>query len=105
MGEQQPVAGEQPRPALLRLNQQQFVERILVGERDEKWRGGGFRVEGKDIQPDPSQRSQNRRWIGWAFADSRPVEAVPIEAQLPDGNRRDEKLMIYCCKDSHFMAG
>ncbi len=49
MVQQGPVARQQPRSGLLGLDQQQLVKRILVGERDDERRRGGFGVEWKSL--------------------------------------------------------
>ena len=54
MGEQQPVAGEKPRTGLLRLDEQEFVERVFVGQGHKQRCGCGFGVEWKNLDPDPA---------------------------------------------------
>ena len=92
MAAQAAVARQQLRDQFLGVNQQQFVERVLVRHRIAQRRGGQFRFEREDAKPQLPKEGQRFDRIGRPLAITREMEAVLLEPQFPDADRRDHDL-------------
>ena len=74
------VARQKPHPFFLRLNEQQFVEWILVFKRVRKLRSGVMGSERQELPIDCRGKRHHRAWIKRPLPRTGDMEAVPLEA-------------------------
>ena len=89
------ISGQEEQAFLLRLNEQQIVERVLMRERLQKLGRAMARREREKLPTDRDREGENGCRGNRALPDARKVQAVPFEPELPDRNRRKHKRSVH----------
>ena len=93
-----PVFGKQPETFHLRLDHQQFVERVLVIQRNRKFAGGMAHRHRQERHVLVFQGGDDIFGREAALAFTRPVAGIVLETHFPDGDGADVKIGSTCCQ-------
>ena len=78
------IAGQQTHAVFLRLDQQQFVERVFMAQWLCQFGGGMDRRQWQQLPPNRVGERHDGGRCDWPLAAAGDVEAVPLQPEFPD---------------------